>query len=195
MNKQKRKPIVRTLLLVFVAMYVGVTFYLYNAQSVVGNALPTPFGYGASVVLSGSMEPMIKQNDVIVVENTDAIKLGDVIVYQEQQTLIVHRVVAKSGNEIYTKGDANPNVDQPIQLSQVKGKVIAVIPFVGVMVHLFKHPLGVLAILALAFLLLEMSYHNQKVQDQEMLKDLRLEIENMKKESEGQNEDEETTRC
>ena len=50
---KKLKAILRTVFLVAVALVLGVNVYLWNARSLMGNALPMPFGYGCAVVLSG----------------------------------------------------------------------------------------------------------------------------------------------
>ena len=58
--KDKRKlfiNILRTVLLIICGTLIGVNVYLINAKTLAGNDLPMPFGYGAAVVLSGSLEP------------------------------------------------------------------------------------------------------------------------------------------
>ena len=65
---ERLTKISRSALLIFVSLIVGVNIYLWNAQSLMGNALPMPFGYGAAVVLSGSMEPTFSTGDLILVK-------------------------------------------------------------------------------------------------------------------------------
>ena len=62
-RKFKLKSTFRLLLLILCGLILGVNVYLANANSLVGNQLPTPFGYGAAVVLSGSMEPEFSKGD------------------------------------------------------------------------------------------------------------------------------------
>ena len=50
------KGVLRILVLIICGIVLGVNVYLANANSLVGNKLPMPFGYGSAVVLSGSME-------------------------------------------------------------------------------------------------------------------------------------------
>ena len=51
------KNLIRIIVLVVCGTVLGVNVYLANANSLIGNKLPMPFGCGAAVVLSGSMEP------------------------------------------------------------------------------------------------------------------------------------------
>ena len=68
MKKNKvGKDILRVLLLAVCGLVLGLNIYSANAKSLVGNHLPMPFGYGAAVVLSGSMEPTLSVGDLILV--------------------------------------------------------------------------------------------------------------------------------
>jgi len=90
-----------------------------------------------AVVTSWSMEPTLHVGDLIVVSGREPLRIGDVIVYAKPNgELIVHRLVAVEeglqGTLFITKGDANPNVDDPpVDPGRVKGKVILVIPYLG----------------------------------------------------------------
>ncbi|NMA01075.1 MAG: signal peptidase I [Clostridia bacterium] len=95
-----------------------------------------------SVIATGSMEPMIKPGDVILVDKaTDindiySLKVGDVIQFTRDNILISHRIIEIKEEEnvkmFYTKGDNNSAVDfEPVHPEQVKGKIIKVIPKVG----------------------------------------------------------------
>ena len=87
------KMILRTLLIIFVSLVVGFNLYTWNAQSLMGNTLPMPFGYGAAVVLTGSMEPTIHVNDVILVAEQPTYAENEIAVYQSGSILVVHRIL------------------------------------------------------------------------------------------------------
>ena len=53
---------------------------------------------------------------------------------------------------LVTKGDANEISDAPIRADQVKGKLIAELPFLKVMFDFFATPWGLLALIALIIL-------------------------------------------
>lgn len=95
-----------------------------------------------SVIATGSMEPMIKPGDVILVDKATSIeeiyslKEGDVIQFSRDSILISHRIVGigeeKGVKVFFTKGDNNSSVDfAPVRPEQVKGKIIKVIPKIG----------------------------------------------------------------
>ena len=113
------------------------------------------------VVVSESMIPTLRTGDAILISSDDAtcssfncLKVGDIIVFEPNSRpkdlqpgeIIVHRVQAiglDADNQrvLRTKGDANPNsietTDYPITENQYVGKVIYVIPYLGVILMYF----------------------------------------------------------
>ncbi|WP_419823899.1 signal peptidase I [Anoxybacterium hadale] len=92
-----------------------------------------------SVVVTGSMEPMIYPGDVILVKKTRDIKeieIGDVIHFKRDRIMISHRIteiITKDGIPSYrTKGDNNNSEDiQLVKPEQIKGEIIKVVPKIG----------------------------------------------------------------
>lgn len=179
MNK-KVKTIVRIAALTLVALIIGVNVYSINASRLAGDAVPMPFGVGAAVVLSGSMEPELSVGDLLFVAKRDTYEVGDVVVFQEGRIAVTHRIVSMTENEVITKGDANNSEDDPITLDRIKGKVTAVIPIVGHLINLIKTPVATVLILAAAIFLLERSFHQERRRDDEELDAIRAEIEKLK---------------
>lgn len=97
------------------------------------------FKFGVLTIGSGSMTGTINKGDIILYERYDEneqIKTGDIIVFQNEDLRIVHRVVDQRnlGEEIryYTKGDANAQEDDGYRTRKdVIGKVNARIPYIG----------------------------------------------------------------
>jgi signal peptidase len=172
----------RTLLLVLLALVFGMKLYLWNAKSLVGNKLPMPFGYGASIVLSGSMEPALSVNDLVLLKETQDVAIGDVIVYESGGELIIHRVLSVDGDTVITQGDANNIADEPFDVSSVRGKMIAAIPLVGGPVRILKTPAGTIVLLVAAILLLELSYRHERAGDDDEIEQLKAEIRRLKEE-------------
>lgn len=181
-KKQVLKTVLRITLLVLAALVVGTNVYLLNASRLAGDAVPMPFGIGSAVVLSGSMEPEISVGDLLMIYESKNYEVGDVVVYQSGRIAVTHRIVSISGDEVITRGDANNAEDEPITLERIKGKVVMIIPCVGYLVNIIKTPLGTFAIIALAVLLLERSFRVEKEKDDQQLKDIKAEIEKMKRE-------------
>lgn len=129
---------------IVILVLVGVLLVAYYVDSRrQAKAAQVPL-YGAYVIVSGSMEPIIKVKDAVLikrVDNADDIKVGDVVTYRSLDEsyygiLITHRVVniqEENGNKIYvTKGDHNETVDRSsIDFSQIYGKVVMRIPKIG----------------------------------------------------------------
>ncbi|HZI71466.1 MAG TPA: signal peptidase I [Nitrososphaeraceae archaeon] len=133
------------------------------------------FAFGTNnpfyVVSSGSMIPALNINDVLIVKDGysnsfDSLKIGDVIVFHAaaEDRVIVHRVAEiQTGTHgeriITTKGDANdasiPGVDNPIRVSQYIGKVVYVIPGLGLITKVLSPPVNyiiIAVILAVLFI-------------------------------------------
>lgn len=92
--------------------------------------------YYAMAVGSGSMEPVIKVADAVVVEKTFDLKMGDILVHKHGGKIVLHRIIKieKVFDDYcyYTKGDANNSEDNYlICKEQILGKVIFKIPAIG----------------------------------------------------------------
>lgn len=97
------------------------------------------FTYYAITIGSGSMEPKISKGDITIVKkikDVSSLQLGDVLVYEKEQKVVVHRIVdIKQQNNQFiftTKGDANNDDDNyPVYESDVIGIVKFKIKFLG----------------------------------------------------------------
>ena len=178
----KPKDIIRILCIALLAAVVGMNVYTLNAARLMGNAVPMPLGFGASVVLSGSMEPELSVGDLLIIVPREDYEIGDVIVYQVGRSSVVHRIIAIEGDEVITQGDANNAPDDAILHSNIKGEVAFAIPLIGHLIYLIKTPIATIALLILAVFFLERSFRNDKKADQDTAESLRREIERLKKE-------------
>ena len=186
MYKKKFAPVLRAVFLIAVSVVLGINIYNWNAKSLTGNVLPMPFGVGGAVVLSGSMEPTIMTDELIIVKASDTYAEGDVVVYQTGRILVVHRIVAMADGTVITRGDANNTDDAPIELSQIKGKVIAHIPHMGTAVRIIKTPWATALLIAGAVITVELPYRKKKEEDQEELERIKAEIRRLKEEQKSQ---------
>ena len=183
MNK-KWKQVLRTGLMVTAGIVLGVQLYLWNAKSLMGNTMPMPFGYGAAVVLSGSMEPTIRVDDLILVKEADSYAVDDIVEYQSGNMLVVHRVTEVGPDTVVTKGDANNAEDAPVRKEMIKGKVIGCLPGMGGAARLMKSPAVSISIAAAALLLSEMGFRKEKQKDEDELEKIKEEIRRLKAEQE-----------
>ena len=182
-NKKKFPPVLRLILLVICGAVLGVNVYLANAKSLVGNQMPMPFGYGASVVLSGSMEPEFSKGDLIIVGEADSYQERDIVVFQDGASLVVHRIIEIDGEKIITQGDANNVPDEPIASSVIKGKVLFHIDKLGTIVSFFKTPVGTVLIIAAAIALVEIPRRREKDADDAEKQKILEEIKRLREEA------------
>mgnify|MGYP006281546871 CR=1 FL=1 len=138
---------------------IVIPFVVYTFPATVG-------AEGGYVVTSGSMEPAIGVGDVVIVDDVDpaTIEEGDVITYirSGQDTPTTHRVIGveEGGDELAfrTKGDANEDPDaSPVSASQVRGKILFTIPYIGYVVEFANTPYGFAALVGVPFVLLVVS--------------------------------------
>ena len=109
------------------------------------------------IVLSGSMGPEINPGDIVVSKytNPEEIKINDVITFalvDNPKKCVTHRVINITNENgsmgFQTKGDANEDPDQRIvQSSELIGKIVLVIPYLGYLPHFAKSPLGFITLI------------------------------------------------
>ena len=98
------------------------------------------FHYYALAIASGSMSPIIKKGDVVIVEKIDEqydkLQEGEVIAFKYNNVVIVHRLnkIIKIGDTyyFYTKGDANEDVDNwVVEENMIIGVVNLKVSYIG----------------------------------------------------------------
>ena len=180
------KTVLRVLAITVLSAIIGWSMYSMNAAKILGNAMPMPFGVGVAVVESGSMEPVLSVGDVIVVRPQESYAVSDIVVYQSGHSLVVHRIISINGEgedaEIITQGDANNAPDAPITRDEIKGRLWTHIPKVGLAMDMLRSPAGIIVVIAVAILLMELSFKRDKRNEDEDLEKLREEIRKLKEE-------------
>jgi len=130
---------------------------------------PSYFGYTMFEVASGSMEPTLYIDDVILVKILkDDLKKGDIIAFVNENVVITHRILLVDNDTITVKGDKNNTIDKPINRSQVIGKVVKVLPKFGVWKKIITEPKILFAIFITLLLFdFALSYNkdNKKIEE------------------------------
>ena len=98
------------------------------------------FGIRSFKVGSGSMEPTLKVNDLIIIKEQKNYKKDDIVTFVDGNTYVTHRVVSVDGDTIITRGDANNTDDDPISKDIIVGKLIYRFKAVGFISYLFANP-------------------------------------------------------
>lgn len=137
------------------------------------NKTPSVFGIKTFCIVSGSMEPQISVNDVVLIKEVEEneINKGDIISFTINGETITHRIVniesKTDGKLVYTtKGDANNTEDQEqISFDNIEGKYIGKIPKIGKIILALKSKttLGIVLIILAILYILEQRHNNKKM--------------------------------
>lgn len=89
-------------------------------------------------VVSGSMEPAIKNGSFVIVKRSSTYRTNDLITFKNSQgtDIVTHRIIKIEQSQgkylVFTKGDNNANIDgAAIKPEDVIGKVVLVLPLAG----------------------------------------------------------------
>lgn len=145
------------------------------------------FGYSIFEVSTGSMQPAIKENDIIIVKKTNDYEVGDVITYKKDDAYITHRLIMISNDDYYTKGDANNAEDEVIKKNTVIGEVIKIYSKLGIWQKIFTTPQIIIAIFVTLILFdFAFSYKGKNIKKEKKATEndytIRLDLETMQKE-------------
>ena len=128
------RKIIGSVLKVITAIYIAVMVLLAAVNvvtmfkvAVYHDSMPSIFGYTKAVVQSGSMEPDIQINDIVFCKEQFEYKVGDVILFNDGDNYVLHRIIDSSDAGFTTKGDANNTQDEAtVPMSAVAGKLLFV---------------------------------------------------------------------
>ena len=150
---KKKKKTLKTVGYCFSAVVLCAVLYAVVFTAVVKiknpQGLSMPFGFGASFVLSGSMEPEISTDDLVFVKRADELHVGDVVLYNTGRSNVLHRITKIDGDMITTQGDANNTEDKSFSKSAVLGVYIGKIPNGGKIIRFVTNPPFVMAVVFL----------------------------------------------
>ena len=138
------------LLLVFLLLC---NIYVIMAKKITGSMTADVFGFSMAVVASGSMEPALSVNDVIIIKEQENYGEGDIITFAQGNSLVTHRILEKSQTGFITKGDANNVSDaKEVKMEDVVGKTVFVIPAAGKWIAYGRTPLGMMLLVFVGML-------------------------------------------
>ena len=133
-----------TVFLIFILILV---IYGKLALTFSKNSYPNYFGYTLFEVSSGSMQPTLDINDVILVKITNEdLRKDDIITFVSENAIITHRIVFIDEDKITVKGDNNNVADTSITKDNVIGKVVKIYPHLGVWKKVIMDPKILIAI-------------------------------------------------
>lgn len=160
-----------------IALILVSVFVLLSVVLTPAGQVPQVLGYSVFRVMTGSMEPEIRENSLLVVKKTppEDIVPGDVISFFSPDPMLegavnTHRVVRvekENGRiQFITKGDANVIEDTyPVDASALVGKAVFKSYWLGKTVSLLANPLvfGIIILLPLLIILLMNLYRAVRI--------------------------------
>ena len=160
-----------------IALILVSVFVLLSVVLTPAGQVPQVLGYSVFRVMTGSMEPEIREDSLLVVKKTPAedIAPGDVISFFSPDPMLegavnTHRVVRvekQSGRiQFITKGDANVIEDTyPVDASALVGRAVFKSYCLGRVVSLLANPLvfGIIILLPLLIILLMNLYRAVRI--------------------------------
>ena len=145
--------IVKMSLKILTFIFIGILLLvlLFNIISIIKRVLlkeqmPLIFGFGTSVVITGSMEPTIAPGDVVIIRKCDEYNTGDIVTFK-LNSYITHRIVEKTSDGYFTQGDANNTRDREVISDSIVGKVVKIIPKAGNFILFIQDPIRLLILI------------------------------------------------
>lgn len=140
------------------------TVFIVSGVIILFSKLPLKNNINVYSVQSGSMEPSLKTGSMIIVYPLNSYKINDIITFRSNEEQmktnnITHRIFEienVNGNIFYvTKGDANDSQDnERIVKSQIIGKVMLGIPYMGYLVNFIKTLAGLIVLIIVPSLII-----------------------------------------
>ena len=176
-KKEKRRKIIKILLTpIFLIVFLLYIYIAYQKFILKKNTIDV-FGFKSFIVLTGSMEPTISVNDLIVVKTVpeNEINVNDIVTFHlnNSNSTITHRIVEKfenNGNIYYrTKGDNNNTIDtDKITYNNIDGLYLFKMNKVGVVLTEIFTGTG---LIILFFILAITYYHSSRMEDRKLARE------------------------
>ena len=154
--------IITYILIFLITIIIIFMTYSYISLNLLKKDYVSIFDYTYFEVASGSMEPTIDKDDLVIVKLNSTYQEKDIITYSLNKEFITHRVIQIDSKTITTKGDANNSKDAKIKKENVLGKVVLIIPKFGIWKKVIMTP-KVFSLLTITLVLFSFtfSYNNK----------------------------------
>ena len=127
---------------------ICVSTYIIVAKKIFKQEMPKVFGFASAIVATGSMSPTIEAGDVVFLKQLTQYGVNDIVVFKDGNSFTTHRIVEVVDDGFVTRGDANNTNDlEVLKQSNIHGKVVAVIPFIGKILSFFTSTAGIICII------------------------------------------------
>lgn len=157
-TKISRKVINILQYIIIIILIVLIAYYSYQ-KFILQKKYVSFFNHNFFIILSGSMETTINTKDLIVTSPKDTYEKGDIIAFNQEETVTVHRIIDvknEDGTKSYvTKGDNNNAEDlDEVKNEDILGAYNFTIPILGGIIIFFATNPILLIVLIVALVLI-----------------------------------------
>ena len=133
------KIIKNTITVITILIFLLSLIVIINVSiAIKNNKVPNLFGYSYMNVVTPSMEPVIKVNDLIVVKKSSNYKVNDIVSFYFDvnndgiKDIVTHEIIDINADIVTTHGVNNPSgSNEEIHMNDIVGKVIYKSSFLG----------------------------------------------------------------
>ena len=146
----------RKILLQVLLCLAAILSFVFTAKAVSGLRM--------YIVMSGSMEPVIRTGSLIILDTMKTKpEPGEIITYDMGGTLVTHRVLRNSDGMYVTKGDSNPSEDHaPVSGEQIRGTVILSVPMAGAVILMLRRPSAICLLVPMILLIIAIKHAKER---------------------------------
>lgn len=70
------------------------------------------------------MTPFIREGDVVAIDPAAPCRVGDIILWERGEDMVLHRLVVRKKGWFLTKGDASGHLDAPVTGREILGRAV-----------------------------------------------------------------------
>lgn len=149
---KKLAKILLDVILIAVIILTFIAIYNFFQIQVFNKTYSNFFGYSIFEVTTGSMSKTIEMDDAILVKITKDVHKGDIITFEEDNSVVTHRIIEEQEGYFLTKGDANNGTDKPVLKENVIGKVVKILPKFGIWMKVMTDKTVIIFVMITIFL-------------------------------------------
>ena len=140
-----KKKIMNFLKIIVFIFLIGLLAMVLHSKYIKRDPVIKVFGKAFLVVTTGSMEPTILPEEMIIISEAETYEKGDVVTYiDEEGFLITHRIIEMDTDIFISQGDDNNIKDETCKISRIQGKVIFHSKILGFFVLYLLKPICIL---------------------------------------------------
>ncbi len=180
-NKKRTKKIVKVIILIslIVLFIINLILSIEEKKHI--------FGIYMFHIVSESMQPTFYKDDLAIVKrcNLEELQKGDIITFKQEDRIISHRIseitYKKGEKQFITKGDHNEVEDlEPVNLQNIYGKVVFIIPKIGKFVNYIQTISGFINVCILIVIICILVNFREKVINNRKIKRRKYEIKKLR---------------